>query len=348
MDDHGPRMICPAAQPVLCDEWYVVAFSHEVDAARPLLRYCCGDRIVLFRTAKGAPVALHDRCPHRGSPLSLGKIAEDTLQCAYHGFRYGADGRCVRVPSQAAIVPELAVRSYPVIERGGFIWLWPGAPSAADPALLPDCFAFGLDRAGWTAQPYLMLEIKANYSLLFENLLDTSHISFLHGTALDGGRMATSTFRIESEGKVVRIVRELKGDTPTPGNAKQYGLQGVAVFDRQLMSIAYLPNLHIVRNTFVFPDRPGHPEHVRINVMPVTPSRKNELYQFLTMTTSYPEAHPAELVEGMRSVLDEDRVVLEAIQALYDEGGPALPEWSVNADVAGLRARRTLAALAAA
>jgi phenylpropionate dioxygenase-like ring-hydroxylating dioxygenase large terminal subunit len=346
LDDHSPRTICPATQPVLRNEWYAVAFSHEVDTIRPLLRYCCGDRIALFRTANGKAAALYDRCPHRGSPLSLGKIAGDTLQCSYHGFRYGPSGQCVRVPSQEMIIPELSVRSYPVTEKGGFIWLWPGASDCADPALLPDCFEFGLDRPGWSAKPYLMLEIKANYSLLFENLLDTSHISFLHGTALDGGRMATSSFRIESEDKIVRITRELKGDTPTPMNTKQYGLNGVTTFDRQLMSIAYLPNLHIIRNTFTFPDSPGHPPHVRINVMPITPSRENELYQFLTMTASYPESHPSELVEGMRSVLEEDLVVLEAIQALYDEGGPDLPEWSVNADVAGLRARRTLAELA--
>ncbi|HEY1502808.1 MAG TPA: aromatic ring-hydroxylating dioxygenase subunit alpha [Stellaceae bacterium] len=347
MDDHSPRLICPATQPVLRDEWYVVAFAHEVDDRQPLLRYCCGDRIALFRTVQGAPVALGDRCPHRGSPLSLGKIVEDTLQCPYHGFRYGVSGRCLRVPSQTTIVPELGVRSYPVIDKGGFVWLWAGAAELADPALLPDCHAFGLDREGWYAKPYLMLEIKSNYSLLFENLLDTSHISFLHGTALDGGRMASSTFHLESAGKTVRLVRELKADTPTPGNTKQYGLRGVTTFDRRLESIAYLPNLHIIRNTFTFPDHPGHPPHVRINVMPITPSRPNELYQFLTMTASYPETHPAELVEGMRSVLDEDRVVLEAIQGLYDESGPDLPEWSVNADVAGLRARRKLAELAA-
>ena len=347
MDDHSPRLICPATQPTVRDEWYVIAFSHEVDGQRPLLRYCCGDRIVLFRTAQGAPVALYDRCPHRGSPLSLGKIADDTLQCPYHGFRYGAEGRCMRVPSQAAIIPELAVHSYPVVEKGGFVWLWPGVAEHADPARLPDCQAFGLDRPGWTAKPYLLLEIKANYALLFENLLDTSHISFLHGTALDGGRMASSTFHLESDGNTVRLTRELKGDTPTPTNTKQYGLHGVTVFDRRLESIAYLPNLHIIRNTFTFPDRPGHPPHVRINVMPITPSRPNELYQFLTMTTSYSETHPAELVEGMRAVLDEDRVVLEGIQDIYDENGPELPEWSVNADVAGLRARRRLAELIA-
>lgn len=346
MDNVSPAMICPAAQPVLRNEWYVVAFSHEIGTERPLQRYCCGDRLVLFRGANGDPVALYDRCPHRGSPLSLGKVVGDAIQCPYHGFQFGAAGGCVRVPSQSTIVPELSVRSYPVIERGGFVWVWTGEAASADPALLPDCYDFGLDRPGWTAQPYLMLDIKANYALLFENLLDTSHISFLHGTALDGGRMASSSFRIESEGKVVRIIRELKGDTPTPSNAKQYGLDPQTTFDRQLMSIAYLPNLHIIRNTFTFPDHLGHPPHVRINVMPITPAAKNQLYQFLTMTTSYPESHPSELIEGMRAVLDEDKVVLEAIQTLYDEAGAELPECSVNADVAGLRARRKITELA--
>jgi phenylpropionate dioxygenase-like ring-hydroxylating dioxygenase large terminal subunit len=346
MGDDGGTLICPATQPVLRDEWYVVAFSHEVGSAQPLQRYCCGERIVLFRDAQGAPIALHDRCPHRGSPLSLGKIAGNAIQCIYHGFQFGGDGRCIRVPSQATIIPELAVPSYPVIEKGGFVWLWPGKSAAADPTLLPDCSAFGLDRPGWSAKPYLRLEIKSNYALLFENLLDTSHISFLHGTALDSGRMASSTFQLESDGRIVRLIRELKGDTPTPSNAKQYGLEPGVTFDRRLESIAYLPNLHIIRNTFTFPDRPGHPPHVRVNVMPITPARDNELYQFLAMTASYPEEHPPELIEAMRSVLDEDRVVLEAIQALYDEGGPDLPEWSVNADVAGLRARRKLAELA--
>src|SRR5271170_3644045 len=178
MDDQSPHSICPATQRVIRNAWYVVAFSHEVGREHPLQRYCCEDRLVLFRTEGGDPVALHDRCPHRGSPLSLGKVAGSAIQCAYHGFQYGPTGHCVRVPSQTTILPELSVKTYPVAERGGFVWVWPGEPAGgADLALLPDCAEFGLDRPGWSAKPYLMLEIKANYGLLFENLLDTSHIS---------------------------------------------------------------------------------------------------------------------------------------------------------------------------
>ena len=75
--------------------------------------------------------AAHHSPEFRKKWPQFGKIAEDTLQCPYHGFRYGITGRCVRVPSQTAIIPELAVRSYPIVEKGGFIWLWPGAAEFA-------------------------------------------------------------------------------------------------------------------------------------------------------------------------------------------------------------------------
>ena len=108
------------------------------------------------------------------------------------------------------------------------------------------------------------------------------------------GALANSAFQLESDGRIVRLIRKLKAVMPTPSNAKQYGLEPGVTFDRRLESIAYLPNLHIIRNTFTFPDRPGHPPHVRVNVMPITPARDNEHYQFLAMTASI-EEHPPEL-----------------------------------------------------
>jgi phenylpropionate dioxygenase-like ring-hydroxylating dioxygenase large terminal subunit len=113
----------------------------------------------------------------------------------------------------------MCVKTYPLIEKAHFIWIWAGDPTKADESLLPDHYALGLDQPGWTAAPYFMLEIKANYSMLFENLLDTSHISFLHGSVLDSGRMAQASFRIEHDEQSVRLVRDLKGDMPNLSNA---------------------------------------------------------------------------------------------------------------------------------
>jgi len=135
----------------------------------------------------------------------------------------------------------------------------------------------------------------------------------------------------------------LKDDMPNENNYKQYGLEPGVAFDRELTSEAQLPNLHIIRNVFTFPSKPGHPEHVRINVMPITPATSRFHYHFLTMTTSYPEEHPQSLKDAMEFVLTEDKVVLEAIQEIYDRRGPDLPEVSVKADEAAVRARRIIA-----
>ena len=337
--------ICPATQGYVLNSWYVIAFSHEVTSEKPLARRCCDDPIVLYRTSQGQAVALHDRCTHRGVPLSFGKVVGDALECVYHGAQFGASGQCIRIPSQETIPSAACVQSYPLIERGGFIWLWRGDAARADAALLPDHHALGLGREGWSSKPYFVLEIKSNYSMLFENLLDTSHISFLHGTALDSGRMATASFRSESDASSVKLIRTLKGDIANPNNAKQYGLKPGMTFDRELTSAALLPNMHIIRNVFTFPDNPNAPEHIRINVMPITPAGPGLHYHFLTMTASYPEEHPPQLIEAMRTVLNQDKVVLEATQALFDELGPDAPEFSVKADEGALKGRRTLAAM---
>ena len=345
MDTLPSTTDCPAFMGMLRNAWYVVAFSHEVGTAAPLQRMLCGEALALFRTSDGVAVALEDRCPHRGVPLSQGKVRGDALACAYHGFEFGRAGACTKVPSQAEIPARMRVKSYPVAERGCFVWVWAGDAARADEALLPDHYALGFDREGWTSAPYGMLEIGSNYAMLFENLLDTSHISFLHGTAIDSGRMAQSAFRSEVEGSTVRFIRSLKDDMPNPSNAKQYGLEMGVRFDRELTSEARLPNLHIIHNSFTFPDKPGHAPHIRINVMPITPASERSHYQFLAMTASYPETHPESLRNAMMGVLWEDEVVLREIQKIYDAQGPDLPEVSVRADEGALRARRVLAGL---
>ncbi len=332
----------PPVQDFIRDAWYVVAFSRELAEGATLSRRCCNDPIVLFRLRTGEAAALYDRCPHRGVPLAQGVVIDDAIQCAYHGFRFGKTGRCVAIPSQDFIAPQMQVRSFPLIERAGFIWVWPGKAENADPALLPDHQELGLEGHGWSVTPYVMVEIKANYAMLFENLLDTSHISFLHGGAIDTGGAASSTFKAIFEDRTARLVRTMRGVTPNASMSMQYGLQAGRMVDREIASVARMPNVHQIVNTFTFPDEPQRPPHVRINVMPITPATPNSLYQFLTMVSSYEEPNHAAVSDAMRAVLVEDKVALEAIQRLYDEFGFGLQECSVRADVAALRGRRML------
>ena len=115
--------------------WYVACTPEEIDE-HPLGRKICGEPIVFYRGADGQVAALEDFCPHRGAPLSLGTVCEGRLVCGYHGLVMGCDGRTVAMPGQrVAAFP--AIRSYPVVERYGFVWVWPGDASQADPAAIP-------------------------------------------------------------------------------------------------------------------------------------------------------------------------------------------------------------------
>jgi phenylpropionate dioxygenase-like ring-hydroxylating dioxygenase large terminal subunit len=158
--------------------WYAAAWSYEL-AAEPYARTLLGQPIVMFRT-NARIVALGNRCPHRFAPLHLGKVIDETLQCPYHGLRFGPSGQCVHNPHGGGKALAAAqVRSYPVEERHGLIWIWMGDPASADPARVPD-LVYLSDSSRYTTLQGSYLHIAAHYELVTDNLLDLSHVEFLH------------------------------------------------------------------------------------------------------------------------------------------------------------------------
>jgi vanillate O-demethylase monooxygenase subunit len=338
--------ICPGTQPYIRDQWYVIAFSHEVQQGQPFARRCMDEPVLLFREKDGRVAALYDRCPHRSVPLSLGKVVNDSIECAYHGLQFDRAGRCVHIPTQDLIPKAAVTKSYPVIEQMQFVWIWMGDPAKADPALVPSYGDMGCGEIGgnsrWHFEPYFMMEIKANYSLLFENLLDTSHISFLHIGGIDGGSMATAPYTVNTDAAVVVLERDLARDVAVPGTAKLFSMPAGQVFSRRLRSQSFLPHLHLISNTIGFPDEPTRSPNVRLNIMPITPASRNHLYQFVVIATSYDPHISQDMKDQLWSVFAQDREALEAIQAGYDAFGPDVREISVKADAAALAARRIL------
>ena len=346
MNEVSSHVICPGTQPYIRDQWYVIAFSHEVQPGRPFTRKCMDEPIVLFRDGEGQVAALYDRCPHRAVPLSQGRVLNHAIECVYHGFQFDRTGRCVLIPTAQRVPRSVSTRSYPVVEQMQFVWIWMGDPAKADPALVPSYTQIGCgdqDYGQWRFEPYFMMEIKANYSLLFENLLDTSHISFLHIGGIDGGGMATTPYTITAEGLTVTLERNLARDVAVPGTAKLLSMPVGQVFSRRLRSQSFLPNLHLISNTIGFPDEPARKPNVRLNIMPITPASRNHLYQFVVIAMSYPADVTQDMKDQLWTVFAQDKAALEAIQAGYDELGPDLREISVKADAAALSARRILA-----
>src|SRR5271165_7220434 len=118
--------------------WYVAGWSHHFAEDALVARTMLDEPIVLYRKRDRTVVALEDRCCHRLAPLSLGRREGDDLRCMYHGLKFGPDGRCKEIPGQAAIPAKAAVRGYPVVERGSWIWVWMGEAARADVAQIPD------------------------------------------------------------------------------------------------------------------------------------------------------------------------------------------------------------------
>jgi len=117
--------------------WHMAAWSHEIGDAL-FRRRILGTPILLYRKEDGSVAALTDRCPHRFAPLSRGERVGDAVRCPYHGLTFDATGACIHNPFEDRIPPKAAVRSWPVTERDGVVWLWPGDPEAADSARIPD------------------------------------------------------------------------------------------------------------------------------------------------------------------------------------------------------------------
>jgi vanillate O-demethylase monooxygenase subunit len=186
-DRLSSRRLCGEDTSFVRNAWYAAAWSDEVGRDKPLACMMLGEPVVLYRDASGAPVALEDRCVHRSMPLSLGRIRGDLIECGYHGLQYASSGRCVRIPGQPSIPRTACIRSYPVVEQDGFVWVWMGDPARADEAAVTR-FPW-MKRPGWQ-RTSLHAHIACHYQLVIDNLLDLSHLAFVHASTVGSPELA--------------------------------------------------------------------------------------------------------------------------------------------------------------
>ena len=187
--------------PFLKNTWYVAANANELEAEM-VSRKICGEQIVMFRQSDGKIGAMLDRCPHRFVPLSMGKRVGDTIACGYHGLRFDGTGTCVEAPhdddSQKA---RACIKGYAAVERDKLIWIWMGDAKEANPDLIPDFGFLSNDELYTCCQGYTYL--KGNYQLISDNLLDLSHIHYLHPGIHEGSNFNDFTNKVQREGDTV-------------------------------------------------------------------------------------------------------------------------------------------------
>lgn len=201
--------------------WYVAAWSEEL-GKNPLAVTMLNEPIVLFRarTDDARVIALEDRCIHRRVPLSMGNVLGDRIQCRYHGFVYDCSGACVKIPGQDHVPRGARVRSYPVRDHHGCIFVWMGDPERADDALLPDYHELVDPSCGVTKRH---VRTPAHYQLVIDNLLDLSHVAFLHASTVGQDEIADfAEVETAVEGNRVRVVRWTL-DVPAVRTYLQFG-----------------------------------------------------------------------------------------------------------------------------
>ena len=135
----------------IANAWYVAAWSRDV-TARLIERIILQQSVVLYRLADGTPVGLENRCPHRNMPLSEGWLIDDRVRCFYHGLEFDSGGRCVHIPGQR--LPgdnKPAVKTYPVAEKYGWLFIWMGDPALADQAFNSPAFTESSSTSNGTA-----------------------------------------------------------------------------------------------------------------------------------------------------------------------------------------------------
>jgi len=163
--------------------WYVAAFVNEIGEDL-LERWILNEPVVLYRKEDGSAVAVNGRCPHRHFPLGKSKRVGDAIQCGYHGITFDGAGKCTFVPSQSSIPGVYSIPAYPLVERGLWAWIWMGDSEKADESLIPTLEEIDYEIEGLIPYPFCWFEVDCRYQLLNDNLLDLSHLSYLHGTSI--------------------------------------------------------------------------------------------------------------------------------------------------------------------
>lgn len=341
---HTPRTPLAQTLEYPLNQWYVAAGGPEV-GRRPLGRRLLGKRIVLYRTEAGAVVAMDDWCPHRGFRFSDSRVIGDTVECGYHGMRFGPDGACTHIPSQESIPATMAVRTYPVVERRDFVWIWPGDAARCDQALLPPALEF--DHAALASGFVGTLEVGANAAVAMENVIDITHASLLHpGVVDDADKRELMTTADEVENPAPTVIQTTKrfGAIEVKGYlAIQMGVPEGTVVDRIRIARQYLPGLHTSADIWRDVGDTSRIVAIRIRYVGITPQdgRACLLLAAYSGTTPYDDAACARALATLR----QDIVALEATQAYLEEGGADFREVSVRADRAALMARRIIARL---
>jgi phenylpropionate dioxygenase-like ring-hydroxylating dioxygenase large terminal subunit len=181
---------------ILFNDWHPVAIAAEIAVGSVTATQLLDVPLALWRDSLGQIHAWEDRCPHRGTPFSIGSVQGDSLRCAYHGWSFGNAGKCLHIPAMPALgADQLKARARPfaVRQRHGLVWVCLGT-ATGEPPPIPE-FDDDALRKVWCG-PY---DVATSGPRIVENFLDMAHFSFIHEGILGAAdRPEIADYTVES------------------------------------------------------------------------------------------------------------------------------------------------------
>ena len=335
-----------AILPFVRNAWYLGAWADELDGG-PLARTIMSEPIVFYRDAAGDVGALEDRCCHRGAPLTHGKVVPQGLECGYHGLIYGTDGRCVAVPGQKNVPPEARVRAYPVVERNQNVWVWMGDPALADESRIVP-YPYHDDSAKWPHRK-AVFHMKANYLFMIDNLMDLTHLGYVHTRTIGGQPTAHVDAQMETRrtGTGAYFIRWLMDHDPPPTYRKGGRFTGKVDRWQEFEYVApgvvlqWSGALAVGKGAKENRDQEGF--HLRL-LHCATPETDNTFHYFWSTANGYRQDEPEatqEMYDEIYPTFIEDKTIMEAQQERIDLD-PSRPLVGIAADGALALARISL------
>lgn len=329
--------------------WYVAAYADEV--GRDMMsRTICDEPVLMFRKQDGTATAIGNMCPHRFAPLDMGKLIDDTVECPYHGLVYDASGQCVHNPHGNGLVPKkCSVPDYPLVERHGLIWLWFGEHDKIDESLIPDFSCLNDTKNFATCKG--IIHMQAHYELITDNLVDLSHVEYLHEGILGSEAIKRGEHSVEQDALTIHSNRWCPDGLAPPAWDAMFGNYGKPV--DHWLNMRWDPPAHMLLDVGVSPTGLPRDEGVWVfGTDIITPETETTSHYFWGVSRAYDLDKP-EVGDAWSKAIEiafegQDKPMLEAVQRMmgnrsFDDMDPVM----LQPDAGAVRCRRIISKLLA-
>ena len=327
----------------LRNAWYVAGWEDDFDRELKQIKVL-GEKVVIYRQRDGKPVALKDACPHRKLPLSRGRLVDDTVECGYHGLTFDCSGQCVRVFGQSQIPPAAKVKSYPVADKWGLVWIWMGDVELADEKSIFEVEHY--DKSGWGINKGDTMTLDCNYLYMTDNLLDPSHVAWVHRSSFGNAACEDTPLETTLNDDGVTVSRWMNDVDVAPFYQACVPFSGNT--DRKQHYEVRYPSNAIIRAVFAPAGQGGDDQYIEddcfimdsYNFMTPVDETQTKYYWFQIRNVKPESEELSEIMsKGVKNAFEEDLEVLNLVQQGIDEDDNTL---DLAIDAGALRFRKRL------